>query len=548
MPWSFVTSLAGPSLIALLGVGALYVLHHLKTQSKRQVVETLLFWAVADVHPAAKSLWSNRLRQPLAMLLLSTIVLLLAAALAIAHWKSLHEPINAVVFDAGTDSASLSDLNLSPDFERSVDETLTTDPVLLIAAAEQPRVIANTDEPVAVARLRLKHLRLSQTASASSLALLLATDMQGPVGGKIDWFTSQSALPADLPPALASRVRRHWVKPDSDRLSIADLAFEPNQSDPTSGTLIVEVGCETPKSTGTVRITPDGLQPQSLSVDMSPHETTPARFERLSADGRSVLVTLSSSTSKVEPVQAEFTLPRRSSPRFFGIRNAPTALRKALLCLGPSVAKSQGAIAIVNRGDMVPADAAGALVIVPDSGTTQSLLLEAEQSTITRGIGFQNSMAVIGTGKLPGGAVILSAGGHAVISADLSAPQPVVYLLDSSISQNASLPRLIAFPLLMQRLCDTLIHTAPASAVATSLRHVEDPLWHGLKTENAGSPVSVVDPLPVTIEAGGTNQLTEPVQPDGMKPYHRDWVYLLLCTVVALLITEVILFRRKVIA
>ena len=540
MPWTFFTSLAGPSLIALLGFAALYVLHHLRSQPKRQIVETLLFWDPADIHPVARSLWSKRLRQPLAMLLLSIIVLLLAIALAASRWKSSHHPVNAVVFDAGSESASPAGLNLSTDFESAIEDALAAEPSLLIASAEQPRLISDADEPAAVAGLRLKDLQVSQTAAASTLSLLLAANLQGADGGNIDWFTSQLAVPANLPSFVASRVQRHWIKPSLDHLSIADVKFEPSESDLTQGTLIVTVGCGATGSNACVQINSDGLPPQSVNLEITPRQTTQARFEKLPADGSRLLVTLRPTVANSELVHAEFTLPRLLSPRFFGIENAPIALRNALLCLGPSVENAQGAIAIVNFDKPIPPGAAGALVIVPDSGVTRSLLFEPGQSTLTREIGFQDTAAVIGSGKLPVGAVILSAGGRAVMVSNLSARQPVVYALDSVMSEDASLPRLTAFPLLMQRICNALIQTAPSSLVETSQRHVDDPLWPGASDRT----VAVVNPFQPAVE----NRATQRNGSEQIRAHHVDWVYWLLWIVVGLLMTEIILFKRRVIA
>jgi hypothetical protein len=524
---------AAPMLTAVVGTGTLYALHHLRSRPTPKIVETLLFWDPSDQHPTARSLWSNRLRQPLALLILSAIALGFSLALGLALWNVSHQPVATIVIDTGLSSADAAGSSLSPEILDAARPALTDGRARVIAAAEQPRVISDGNEPAAVASLQLAKLRPSQTAPASSLAIQLAAGMQGQRLDRIDWFTTQAAIPDDVPAVIASRVVRHGLKP-VDRAKITSVSFTPSTDDASKGQLIVQTGGMSNMPDAAIQLTADDALVVSKSLVASGRENQ-ATFENLKADGRRLSLDLIPAVGRAPIARTFFTLPRRSLPSFYGIQNAPLPLHDALLCLGSAVERPQGAIAVLSPEMPIPPGAVGAIIVVPDQGQMRKLPLIAQELPLTHGLGFQHDLLQVGFAKLPGETILLSAGDCPIVSLSTQGNSPVFYILASAITPDAPLPRLAAFPILINRICNNLTHTTPASPVVTSQRHIQDPLW------NSPATVALVDTI---------SEIAKPTD-DSMHSYKSgglDWSQLSLAAVIGLLLLEAFLFARKRIA
>jgi hypothetical protein len=317
-------------------------------------------------------------------------------------------------------------------------------------------------------------------------------------------------------------------------LRITSVSFAPSSDDPSKGQLIVQTAGMSNMPVAAIQLIFEDSS-LSLSKTLSANKDDQVIFENLKADGRRLSLDLIPAAGQASIARTLFTLPRRSPPSFYGIQNAPMPLRDALLCLGSAVESPQGAIAVLSPEMPIPPGAVGAIVIVPDQGQMRKLPLLAQELPLTHGLGFQRDLLQVGFAKLPGETILLTAGDCPIVSLAAHGNPPVFYILASAITPDAPLPRLAAFPILINRLCNNLTRTSPASPVVTSQRHIQDPLW------NSPATVALVDTI---------SEIPKPTYDSlhSNKTGGLDWSQLSLAAGIGLLLLAAILFARKRIA
>ncbi|MGC4031943.1 MAG: hypothetical protein QM754_09465 [Tepidisphaeraceae bacterium] len=461
--------------IAVLGVGALYALHHLRTQPKRQTTASLLFWQHAARPQQTRVPWSRRFTHRRTFSLLATIVLLLTAAMLADHWQTASDAgHDVIVIDNGQamaeeNAAGQTALRQATDAAQS-DIANTSGPLTVISAGAIPRVIAEEGTPVAAIKQALNALKTQPGASAASLALRLAASVQGRSPGRIIWHTQARELPADLPESIVSRVTLRTVR-------AAAAAAIVSVSTPTfstaNGQRLLRVTVAGDSSDGlSLKSVADGGTATIYPLSHAAVRREVRELEVSSATKRVELSLVRNEEPLGQTVSIDIPAERRMTYRVSAA--APEPLKAALHAVATESAN--GDIAIVAGDSPAPADARAVIRIIPATAipTSPTLALvsnDAEAISLD-----QASTNRVPAAALPGVA-LMRTGDISVASIDTTAKLPTLYLSAGLLDEQAELPRRAAFPVLISEWCGRLL-SQPATSVAVPwLRSAEDPLW-----------------------------------------------------------------------
>ena len=232
--------------VGVASLGALYVLHLLRSQPRRLPVATLLFWQQAVQARQASVLMSRHFTHRKTYILLASLILLIAAALSADRWLTSSDQAGVIVVDSGEETLAAADggrtlLQNEVRLAAADLDTLAVAPTL-IAAGSAPTVRSEpSDVNTALIRARLRDIRADGGESDSVAALTLAGQMQQRRSGAIDWYTDQPDVPPGVPEATRRRVVIHPVRAPVEALAISSVSFKPDDATAQRGTMLVEV-------------------------------------------------------------------------------------------------------------------------------------------------------------------------------------------------------------------------------------------------------------------------------------------------------------------
>ncbi len=518
--------------VGLAAVGALYALHHLRVRPEQRPTATLIFWRAAVGQQRSRTLSAPRFRHPRTFALLAAMAGLLSLALSADRWGAGRSRPDAVVVDCGSSTAAPrpdGTTVLAAASARAARQSAraATAP-WVIAAGPQPAVLGRPDEPTVLARQRLASLVPAAMPSGSSASIQLADGLLGRDGGSIDWYTDRAALPPELPPRIAARVRLHRLAPpDASVLSL--VTFEPDPLDPAHGRLRVRLARSGPAAApATVALVPPAGATQTRSVPPFA-SAADAVFPGLVADGSPVVVRLVGTPGSPLEQAVHFHLPRHLPLTFTLVGDVPGPLRDVIRSVGTvRPAGTPGAILVLGADAGVRPLGGPALRIVSAGGIVSGELATAGPAYADLDL---EHARVAGAVALPPALTpVLRVGGATVIGLDPTAS--VLTASGTIFAGTADLPRRAVFPVLMQRLFGHLAGWSDPSPAVEAARATADPLW----TSDRAALV-YADPAPVTPDP--------PPAVAGRLVPRPSWAELLLLATLGLAVLEALLLAAR---
>ncbi len=546
MPLAVAPFSLGFAALTASSLAILLALHFLRAQPTVRAASTLLFWRAATRSVSANVLRSSRFSRWKTFALLATILSLIAAALTADRWNNAggkNGQLTVLVIDAGAamadqDGSTHTLLQKAVDAASSDIRRASVVPTI-IAAAAQPTVLSSGDEPAVLAIRRLQALAATPEATASALALQLAGTVQESGDGKIGWYTAQDELPPGLPEGVARRVIIHRIAL-KEAAAIVGVRLVP-ESDPAHGSLRISIAGRT-SAPFRVEAQIEGEPSMARSAGLVTGRTEVV-FEKMIADGRAVECHLHDAPGPASSHAAIFQLPDKRPLTFRFLGDVPMALRAIASAAGRET--PDGQIAIVSAGSSIPIDATSAIVVVDDDNQSAGSREVLKFAAGGQQLSLDGATARMSGTMLPQGDPVLYAGAKPVITFQKRPDKNVVYICAGLLGANAELPKVAAYPVLMNRLFNELVGRRAEPVTVSRLRNALDPLWPMPNDHSFKSRVTVADAPPIPLK---TRANESQVSPSAVAVAFIDWTEVVLgLALVLLLIEGSLLAARKIV-
>lgn len=531
--------------VAVLGIGAIYALHHLRIRPNRVTAPTLLFWQQAVRPQQTKTLWHRRLSHRHTFALLSAIALLASLGMIADRFGQRDDRgTDVIVIDSGAAMNARTDDGRTL-LAGALDQAIADVPTFgqtpaVISAGPIPLLLSPADQPAAIVRRELSSLAPRPGASAARLAIQMAAGLQGQRCGRILWYTAEPTLPEGLPQEIAQRIERRTTAAAS-RAAITAVAPQLTPSDSGRNVLRVTAAGATQ---GTLTLTARGENgitiEQPLSLQNGRAETTLA----LPAGAGDVSLALRGNADTAPAEAVTFKLHDPTPPTFRFVGPVPAALRAALLAFGTE--SPTGTIVVLNEGTPRPTGVRAAIVIQPatTAAGNEPLALTAasfQDAPLQNGDWLERARVQSVAAALPG-TPLLTAGRWPAVGLERQADGATLCLSDSLVNDQADLPRRAAFPVLMQRWCDQLVGRQTATVSIPWQRSAEDPLWAGPGDVAVRQTIAVAD-----TPAAPPNESAALATPGDIR-WQMPWAEIVLGGALVLAVVEGLLFAaRKII-